>query len=124
MRERDVLAEASVRLFSYGTLQLPEVQRATFGRLLEGRPDALIGYRLAPLVITDPGVVETSGLEVHTIARRSGDRRDRVPGIVFEVTRAELDGADAYETDAYARAEVTLESGIRAFVYVGPDAAD
>ena len=33
-----------VWLFSYGTLQQDEVQLATFGRLLEGRKDALPGY--------------------------------------------------------------------------------
>jgi hypothetical protein len=31
-------------LFSYGTLQQPDVQRATFGRLLRGEPDALVGF--------------------------------------------------------------------------------
>ena len=47
---------ASIRLFSYGTLQMPEVQRANYGRLLEGRPDVLAGYALRPLPITDPDV--------------------------------------------------------------------
>ena len=56
-----VSSHACVPLFSYGTLQLPEVQRATYGRLLEGRADILCGYRLAPLTITDPGVVALSG---------------------------------------------------------------
>lgn len=37
-------AAATVRLFSYGTLQQENVQRATFGRLLDGTPDALMGY--------------------------------------------------------------------------------
>jgi len=31
-------------LFSYGTLQQHEVQRATFSRLLTGRADELVGY--------------------------------------------------------------------------------
>jgi hypothetical protein len=31
-------------LFSYGTLRQPEVQRTTFGRELEGRPDAIVGF--------------------------------------------------------------------------------
>ena len=31
-------------LFSYGTLQQDDVQRSTFGRLLRGRADALVGY--------------------------------------------------------------------------------
>ena len=114
--------EPSVALFSYGTLQRPEVQRALFGRLLEGRPDALAGFILAPLAITDPRVIATSGAAVHTIARRTGDPADLVPGVAFAITPAELVAADSYEVDAYARVEVALASGVRAFVYVGPDA--
>jgi hypothetical protein len=111
----------SIDLFSYGTLQLPEVQRANYGRILEGRPDALAGYRLEPLVISSPEVVGISGLEVHTIARRTGDPADIIEGVVFTLSQAELDATDLYETDAYARIEVALASGARAFVYVGPD---
>lgn len=114
-------AEPSVRLFSYGTLQQAEVQRATFGRLLAGTPDSLHGYVLSSVVIDDPDVVATSGLAVHSIARRTGDPADRIPGMLFEVTRAELDSADDYETSAYVRAELTLASGTRAFVYVAPE---
>ncbi len=114
--------DRSVALFSYGTLQQPEVQRATFGRPLTGRPDALAGFILAPLTITDPRVIATSGAAVHSIARRTGDPADLVPGVVFAITPAELAAADAYEVDAYARVEVALASGVRAFVYVGPDA--
>ena len=112
---------SGVALFSYGTLQLADVQRATFGRLLEGRSDMLVGYRLAPLQISDPAVVATSGLAVHSIARRTGDQADRIPGVVFMLSMDELAAADRYETDAYARDEVTLASGARAFVYVGPE---
>jgi gamma-glutamylcyclotransferase (GGCT)/AIG2-like uncharacterized protein YtfP len=110
-----------VLLFSYGTLRLAEVQRATYGRLLEGRPDTLTGYRLAPLPITDPEVVRISGKAVHAIARRSGDPSDTIEGVVFTLTPAELAATDRYEVDAYARVEVDLASGARAFVYVGPD---
>ena len=110
-------------LFSYGTLQLPEVQRATYGRLLDGAPDALSGYRLADLVISDPRVVKLSGKAVHTIACRTGDSADRIAGMVFEISDAELAATDAYEVDAYARAEVLLDSGKQAFVYVGEPSA-
>ena len=110
-----------VALFSYGTLRQREVQLAIFGRLLEGRRDALAGYRLAPLAITDPDVVRLSGKAVHEIARRTGDPADRIEGVVFTLTRAELEAADAYEVDVYARIEADLVSGARAFVYVGPD---
>lgn len=116
------MAAASIALFSYGTLQLPEVQLGTYGRLLAGRPDLLLGYRLAPLEISDPEVVRLSGRAVHHIARRTGDPEDRIPGFVFELTVAELEATDAYEVDAYARVEVTLASGAQAFIYVGADA--
>ena len=111
---------AIVRLFAYGTLQQREVQLATYGRPLDGTPDALTGYRLEPLTITDPEVVRLSGKAVHQIARHSGDPADRIAGVVFELTEAELAATDAYEVDVYGRVEVTLESGTRAFVYVGP----
>jgi hypothetical protein len=116
------MTDASIALFSYGTLQLPEVQRATYGRLLEGRPDALAGYRLAPLTISSAEVVALSGLAVHSIARRTGDPADIIPGVVFHLTAAELEATDRYEVDVYGRVEVALVSGARAFVYVGPDA--
>lgn len=113
----------AVALFSYGTLQLPEVQRATYGRLLDGDPDVLTGYRLAPLIITDAEVVRLSGKATHTIAEETGDSGDRVPGMVFVLNEAELDATDAYEVDSYARVEAVLESGRRAWVYVsGPSA--
>ena len=108
-------------LFSYGTLQLADVQRANYGRLLQGRPDALIGWALTPLAISDPEVVRLSGLAVHNIACRTGRTEDRVPGMLFELTAKELEATDRYEVDAYGRIEVELESGTRAFVYVGPE---
>ena len=110
----------TVRLFSYGSLQQREVQLANYGRALEGEPDALNGYRLEPLQITDPEVVRLSGKAVHVIARESGDPADRIPGMLFELSDAELAATDAYETADYARVEATLESGARAWVYVGP----
>jgi gamma-glutamylcyclotransferase (GGCT)/AIG2-like uncharacterized protein YtfP len=109
-----------IALFAYGTLQQPEVQSATCGRRLEGRADQLAGYALAPLAITSPDVVALSGKAVHMIARRTGDPADRIAGILFGLTPAELEAIDRYEVDAYARVEVELVSGLRAFVYAGP----
>jgi len=109
-----------VLLFSYGTLQQPEVQLANYGRLLTGAPDALRGYRLGALAISDPHVIALSGKAVHTIARSSGSPEDRVEGTLFEISEDELAATDAYEVDVYARIEVTLASGKIAWVYVGP----
>src|SRR3982751_4720408 len=115
-------SHASVTLFSYGTLQLPEVHRATYGRLLEGRADVLTGYRLVPLTITNSEVVALSGEPVHMIACPTGDAADRIEGVVDWISPAELEATDDYEADAYGRIEVALESGARAFVYIGPHA--
>lgn len=108
-----------VWLFSYGTLQQEEVQRATFGRLLEGRRDALPGYATALFEISDAEVVKTSGKTHHLMARPSGDARDEVPGVVFRITPAELAAADTYEVSDYRRIAVRLKSGLEAWAYVG-----
>lgn len=107
----------TVALFSYGTLQRPAVQQATFGRLLNGRPDALVGFALRPLAISDPEVVRLSGAAVHTVAEPTGDPADRIAGTVFALSAAELAASDAYEVD-YRRCEVVLASGLTAWLYV------
>lgn len=105
-------------LFSYGTLQQPEVQRATFGRVLEGGHDALVGYVVDMVEIEDAVVVATSGKPQHPIVRHTGHPEDRVAGVVLVVTDAELAHADRYEVAAYRRVEAELASGRRAWVYV------
>jgi hypothetical protein len=110
--------EHDVWLFSYGTLRLRAVQLAVFGRSLEGQEDVLRGYAVSPLLITDPGVIATSGTAHHTIVRETGDPIDEVPGMVFRITRAELASADAYEVSDCTRVIARLGSGIDAFVYV------
>lgn len=107
-------------LFSYGTLRQPEVQRALFGREVPTRLDALPGFRLQWLRITDPEVVATSGSDRHPIVRRAG-ATDEVAGACLELTDAELAAADAYEVDDYARESVQLASGARAWVYLASD---
>ena len=106
------------RLFSYGTLQQDDVQRATFGRLLAGQADMLPGYAREMVAIDDPQVVATSGKTHHPIVKPSGLDSDRVDGTVFEISDAELAQADDYEVDAYRRVAVTLASGLQAWVYV------
>jgi len=108
----------TVLLFAYGTLRQPEVQRTLFGRLLEGRPDALPGFALEPMRITDAKVVATSGSAIHTIARPSGDPADSVPGLLFGLKAGELEMADRYESGAIVRIAARLASGVEAFVYI------
>lgn len=107
-----------MHLFSYGTLQLPAVQVATFGREVAGEPDAITGYRRSEVRITDSLVIATSGADVHPILVRSDDPADEVPGVVFRISRADLAAADRYEVADYTRVLVPLRSGLRAWVYM------
>lgn len=110
----------NIRLFSYGTLQRRDVQLATYGRPLEGAPDVLVGYRLVVLPDRDPDAVRISGTQTHMVVQPTGNRVDRVPGMVFLLSAEELAATDGYEGSDYGRVELDLESGRRAFVYVEP----
>ena len=106
-------------LFSYGTLQQDDVQRATFGRLLHGHGDELQGYEPSLVEIEDPRQAAAAGRTHHANVIFNGRADSRVPGKVFEVTDAELAAADEYERPAsYERVSVTLASGREAWVYV------
>ncbi|CAO3456728.1 gamma-glutamylcyclotransferase family protein [Azospirillum largimobile] len=112
------MAEDTVLLFSYGTLQQENVQMASFGRLLAGRADSMPGYRSDMLEITDPEVIRTSGKRFHPVVSESGDPADEVAGTLFEITAEELEAADSYEVSDYRRVMVRLTSGAEAWVYV------
>jgi gamma-glutamylcyclotransferase (GGCT)/AIG2-like uncharacterized protein YtfP len=85
-------------LFVYGTLLDPAVQLSVFGRHVGGRADAVSGFALSNVTISDADVT--------------------VEGIVFPVNREDFLNAVAYETDQYTRIEVELMSGRRSWVYV------
>jgi Gamma-glutamyl cyclotransferase, AIG2-like len=113
-------------LFSYGTLQLPHVQLANFGRLLDGLHDSLVGYVIDQIEIKDPDVLAQSGQRFHPILRYTGQMHDHVTGTAFAVNDFDLDRADRYEVDEYERVQVTLLSGRIGWVYVerAPGSAD
>lgn len=105
-------------LFSYGTLQEKQVQLETFGRILEGTDDFLIGYKLGYVEITDPEVLRKSGQKFHPIIDFTADKNDSVAGVLFEVSNNEIQQADAYEVSDYKRIETTFSSGRKGFIYV------
>jgi hypothetical protein len=86
------------------------VQHRVFGRVVGGFRDALEGFELGAITI-DGGK--------YRALRPGGD--GRIEGLVLRLTEPDLAKADAYETAAYARTQVTLVSGRRAFVYVAAD---
>ncbi|MFS0771585.1 gamma-glutamylcyclotransferase family protein [Sphingomonas sp. 1P08PE] len=111
------MTDAPAPLFSYGTLQDPAVQQATFGRLLAGMPDTLTGYRVTTIVIRDPGVLAVSGSATH-LALVPDPAAPPITGTVYTLTAAEIAASDEYEGDNYRRVSVRLRSGHDAWVYV------
>lgn len=105
-------------LFSYGTLQNEKVQIETFGRILKGEKDTLLGYNLKMVEIKDLEVVRKSGQALHPIIDYTENMNDKVEGVLFEVTNDELLNADKYEVDDYKRIETEFQSGKKGFIYI------
>ena len=105
------------RLFSYGTLQLEDVQKALFGRILVGAKDKLTSYQIKDLRIKDPLVIEKSGTDIHPILVFTGNSTDIVSGTVFEISTEELKKADDYEVEDYERVSACMASGNEVWVY-------
>lgn len=105
-------------LFTYGTLQLESVQLSTFGRKLDGKPDALVGYRLVMIKIRDEDFVAKSGTADHRNLQFTGNPSDIVEGVVFTVTMDELEQSDAYEPEGYERVQAQCKSGLSAWIYL------
>lgn len=105
-------------LFSYGTLQQTSVQLGTLGRLLQGSPDELVGFRLSEVRVEDRAFVAASGKAVHRNVIFTGESDSRVTGTAFEVSDLELALCDEYERPArYRRVMIKLASGNEAWVY-------
>nr|WP_298422952.1 gamma-glutamylcyclotransferase family protein [uncultured Kordia sp.] len=105
-------------MFSYGTLQLKNVQQETYGRVLTGSKDSLKNYTLDSLKITDTEVLTKSKQEFHPIAIKTNNNDDFIEGVIFEITEQELLDTDTYEVDDYERVLETFASGKKAWVYV------
>jgi gamma-glutamylcyclotransferase (GGCT)/AIG2-like uncharacterized protein YtfP len=111
--------EQTENLFSYGTLRSEAVQLATFGRKLEGKADILVGYNLTMIPIRDQDPAANNGETHYQNIQFTGNESDFVEGVVFGVTKKEIERADAYEEVAdYKRVLVQLRSGINTWVYL------
>ena len=101
------------KLFSYGTLRSKEVQMRLFNKTLTSTPDQLLGYKLKSLKIE-----EEFGMADYVVAVPSEDSVDPVHGVVFNISPSDLAKVDVFESNAYKRVEVTLKSGIVAWIYI------
>lgn len=96
-------------LFTYGSLQDEQIQIALFKRKLKGRSDTLSGYEFAK--------EKLAGL--YPVIFKSPSTITGLSGMVYELTKTDLEKADEYEGEDYQRIEVVLNSGTKAWVYVG-----
>lgn len=97
------------KIFAYGSLQKPSVQQNILGRVVEQHDDTLLNYVL--------GSVEINGTIYPIAIPKTGSV---ITGKVFAVTLKELESIDRYETNAYRRLKVKLESGKTSWVYCLP----
>jgi gamma-glutamylcyclotransferase (GGCT)/AIG2-like uncharacterized protein YtfP len=106
-------------LFSYGTLQLEEVQRRTFGRVPSSEADRLAGYRIVLTRVDNPEFVAETGKDLHNTLAPCAEGGCWVDGVALDLSPEEMTIADDYERRAsYRRMQVVLMSGRRAWVYV------
>lgn len=103
------IKSATAYLFSYGTLQETDVQKMIFSRSLNGKRDSLKAHTLSEEMV--------GGL--YPTIRSSEDPGDKVEGFVYVISEEELSLVDTYEGEAYERRCVILESGLKAWVYLG-----
>lgn len=118
-----IMPPETEHLFTYGTLQTDEVQLATFGRKLDGQPDALPLYAVRMIEIQDQAFVAKSGDSQHRTIQFTGLASDFVAGTRYSVTLEELALSDAYEPEGYKRELVQLQSGQKAWVYLDQENA-
>ena len=95
------------------------MQLSTFGRRLSGLRDELVGFEPSFVRIEDPQVAAALGKTHHNNVKFNGNEDNRVPGMVFEITDAELASVDEYEAAfSYQRVTALLASGRQTWVYV------
>lgn len=95
------------KLFAYGTLLEPEIQKQVFKKELRGVAGCLKGYEKFSVHIDS---IQYSSIKASPSSV--------VRGVVFEITEDDLNRADAYEGSEYERMKVLLENGECAWVYL------
>ena len=95
-------------LFCYGTIADSKIQQKIIGRTVDLTKDTLKGFKLSNITLDDG---------MFLIVVRDNTSREVIEGYVLEITSQELVKFDAYETEAYKRSVVKLESGTKAWVY-------
>ncbi|HUE64172.1 MAG TPA: gamma-glutamylcyclotransferase family protein [Rhizomicrobium sp.] len=114
IKQKTPISHQMEKLFSYGTLRQAKIQRALYGRVVETKPDAIMGYCIRVVQLTDWKYAQISGGDLQwTIEKGPGD----IEGSVLLLTPDELVHTDEYEPKEYGRVKVPLRSGGEAWAY-------
>ncbi len=105
-------------LFSYATLISKDVQLKLLGRRLNGSKDALEGYKISTVEISDGAFLANGEDKLQKTVEPTGICGDFVEGTVFEVSEEELRIIDAYEPENFHRMNVKLFSGKNAWLFI------
>ena len=100
-------------LFSYGTLRSKQVQMQIFNKVLVGTQDQILGFKLKSLQIE-----EEFGMADYVVVVPSENPAEIIHGVAFNISKADLAKADQFESNSYKRVQVTLKSGVTAWVYI------
>ncbi len=98
-------------VFAYGTLKEAKIRRELLNRDVAAIKDSLPGFTLENICI---------GGVLYPIAVRDPYDKKPIPGEVFQVTSREIRIIDEYESNAYKRIKVNLNSGRKAWLYIRP----
>ena len=98
------------KIFAYGTLLDPNVQLEVLGRILNGRPSSVKGYRVLRDYMVN-GVLYPIAIE---------DNTSITYGRLFDIDDADMKKTDIYETNDYIRKTIITDDGYEAYMYVKP----
>jgi hypothetical protein len=104
-------------LLSFGTLRWNGVQMSLFGHRVPSTPDAIVGYRVGRVTISDPAAIAASGHDIHPALIATGDPSEVVDGEVLELSGDELAAVQRYEEVSFQRGEVQTRFGRPAWAY-------
>jgi len=90
--------DRSKKVFVYGSLKNPEVQREVIGRNVEGVYDIVRGFKLSKIKLEN---------KIYPIAEKR--RGSSLEGLVLYVTQDELKKIDEYEGNSYNKSKVKTE---------------
>ncbi len=99
------------KVFAYGTLMDPEIRKSIIGKHCKSKNGSLTGYRLDEIILDGNN---------YPIIIKDSIVKKPLHGVTFKVNDFELKILDRYESNAYVREKVVLQSGEKAWVYVKP----